>query len=204
MALKRHLNDDEKIGLSPEEIKLAEKWLRKHKTAGAIQDPEAMKIYDMLLLGSTVMEIHTSFPQWPIGQIALTIALRKWMKEREKIVSSVRDTATVRLAKSVVDSVNFLTSMLAVANTEHLLQMQQYVRDPENAPKPDLRIQTLKEYKEILDSLQKLVMGSGASGKSSLLDKITDNGEAPQRIEASKDDNDDDDVATLMAEVMDD
>ena len=202
MGLKRYLNDDEKFGLNGEEIKLAEKWLKKYKTAGAIQDPEAMKIYEMLLLGSTVMEVHATFPQWPIGQIALTIALRKWMTEREKMVNSVSSTATARMAKSVVDSVNFLTSMLAVANTEHLMQMNKYIKDPNNEPKPDLRIGTLKEYKEILDSLQKLVVG-GNGGKKSLLDSII----APDRpqthmIESSREK--DDDAATLMLEVLND
>lgn len=205
MALKRFLNDDEKFGLSGEEIRLAEKWLKKYKTAGAVQDPEAMKIYEMLILGSTVMEIHTSFPQWPIGQIALTIALRKWMHAREKMISSVSGTATARLAKSVIDSVNFLTSMLAVANTEHLMQMQKYVRDPENEPKPDLRIQSLKEYKEILDSLQKMVTGSGGN-KNSLLDKLSNtNAENTMQITScNKKDDDDEDAAILMAEVLDD
>ena len=202
MGLKRYLNDDEKFGLNGEEIKLAEKWLKKYKTAGAIQNPEAMKIYEMLLLGSTVMEVHANFPQWPIGQIALTIALRKWMTEREKMVNSVSSTATARMAKSVVDSVNFLTSMLAVANTEHLMQMQKYIKDPTNEPKPDLRIGTLKEYKEILDSLQKLVVG-GNGGKKSLLESIT-NPDRPQTYMIEPIKEDDDDAATLMMEVLND
>lgn len=203
MGLKRYLNDDEKFGLNGEEIKLAEKWLKKYKTAGAIQDPEAMKIYEMLLLGSTVMEVHANFPQWPIGQIALTIALRKWMTEREKMVNSVSSTATARMAKSVVDSVNFLTSMLAVANTEHLMQMQKYIKDPTNEPKPDLRIGTLKEYKEILDSLQKLVVG-GNGGKKSLLESITSPDRPQTHMLPPVPDNDEDDAAVLMMEVLND
>ena len=38
MALKKHLTDDEKYGLSEEEIKLATKYLRKHKTAGILSE----------------------------------------------------------------------------------------------------------------------------------------------------------------------
>ena len=203
MALKRHLNDEEKFGLNSEEIKLAEKWLKKYKTAGAIQDPEAMKIYEMLLLGSTVMEVHATFPQWPIGQIALTIALRKWMIEREKMVNSVSSTATARMAKSVVDSVNFLTSMLAVANTEHLMEMNKYIKDPQNEPKPTLRIGTLKEYKEILDSLQKLVVGDG-NGKKSLLDSITAPDRPHTHMIEPEPEKDKDDAAALMLEVLND
>lgn len=202
MALKRYLTDVEKFGLNGEEIKLAEKWLKKYKTAGAIQDPEAMKIYEMLLLGSTVMEVHTTFIQWPIGQIALTIALRKWMTEREKMVNSVSSTATARMAKSVVDSVNFLTSMLAVANVEHLMQMQRYIKDPDGNPKPDLRINSLKEYKEILDSLQKLVVG-GSNGKKSLLDSIIAP-DRPQTHMLQEAPAEEEDVAALMLELVDD
>jgi hypothetical protein len=92
--------------------------------------------------------------------------------------------------------------MLAVANTEHLMQMQKYVRDPDKEPKPDLRIQSLKEYKEILESLQKIVTGSG-NNKNSLLDKLSNTTEAVQQIAPSYKDSDDD-AATLMAEVLDD
>lgn len=203
MALKRCLNDDEKIGLTEEEVKLAEKWLRKHKTAGAIKDPEAMQIYDMLLLGATVLEIHAAFPRWPVGQIALTIALRKWMQQRDTVIHSVKTSASTRLAKSVLDSVNFLTSMLAVANAEHLLEMQNYIRDPENNPKPALRVKSLKEYKEILDSLQKLV--TSGTNKPSLMDSVP-NSEPTGMIQASPTTPPDegDEVAALMAEVMDD
>ena len=68
MALKKNLTDDEKYGLSEEEIKLATKHLRKHKTAGALKDLEAAKLYEMYLLGDGIAKIAQQFPQYPIGQ----------------------------------------------------------------------------------------------------------------------------------------
>ena len=43
MALKRNFNDDEKMGLSTQEIEMGEKYLRKNKTAGAIDEIQSLK-----------------------------------------------------------------------------------------------------------------------------------------------------------------
>ena len=84
MALKKNLSDEEKYGLSEEEIKLATKYLRKNKTAGALKDLEAARLYEMYLLGDSLAKIAQQFPQYPIGQITLTAALRGWAKDRDK------------------------------------------------------------------------------------------------------------------------
>ena len=43
MGLKVNLTEAEKYGLSQEEIKLAQRWLRAHKTAGVIGDLRLQK-----------------------------------------------------------------------------------------------------------------------------------------------------------------
>ena len=170
MALKRHFNEDEKFGLTEEEIRLAEKYLRKHKTAGAIPDLEAIKLYELYMVGCSFQDIHAQHPQYSIPRIILTAALRGWAKDREKIMGSLRDRVQAKVVKSVIDQVDFLTTLLSVVNAEHLDVMRKYVLDPVNNPRPQIRVDSIKEYKETVETLSKLVAGAtGANKKNSAM-----------------------------------
>ena len=91
MALKRHLSLDEQFGLTEEEIKISEKFLRKNKTAGAVPDSESMKLYELFMLGYSFNEIQQQYPQYLVAQVILTAALRGWSKDRDKMMGSLRD-----------------------------------------------------------------------------------------------------------------
>jgi hypothetical protein len=52
--------------------------------------------------------------------------------------------------------------MMGVANAEHLESMMRYCKDPINNPKPSLRITSIKEYKDITETLLKIVTGATA------------------------------------------
>jgi hypothetical protein len=170
MALKRAFNEDEKFGLTEEEIRLAEKYLRKHKTAGAIPDLEAIKLYELYMVGCSFQDIHAQHPQYPVPKIILTCALRGWAKDREKIMGSLRDRVQAKVVKSVIDQVDFLTTLLSVVNTEHLEVMRKYITDPVNNPPPNIRVSNIKEYKETVETLSKLVAGAtGANKKNSAM-----------------------------------
>ena len=90
MALKRSLTDRERFGLTEDEVKRAEKYLRKHKTAGVVSESESYKLYEMYLVGCTFHEIHTQYPQYETAQIILTAALSGWPHDREKMMGSLR------------------------------------------------------------------------------------------------------------------
>lgn len=169
MALKKKLTDDEKHGLTEEEIKLATKWLRKYKTAGALKDLDAAKLYEMYLLGDSIAKIAQQFPQYPIGQIALTSALRGWARDRDKMLHTLQDRVRAKVVKSVLEQVDFLTTMMSVANAEHLDNMMKYIQDPISNPKPQLRISNIKEYKDVAETLYKIVAGATSTkpGQSS-------------------------------------
>jgi hypothetical protein len=181
VALKKKLTDNEKYGLSEEEIKLATKWLRKHKTAGALDDLNAAKLYEMYLLGDSLGKIGQQFQQFPIGQIMLTAALRGWAKDRDKMMHTLQDRVRAKVVKSVLEQVDFLTSMMSVANAEHLSSMMKYSQDPLNNPKPAMRIESIKEYKDVAETLYKIVAGATSGGgggnkergKSPMFDALT-------------------------------
>lgn len=202
MALKKRLTDEEKYGLSEEEIKLAEKYLRKHKTAGALKELEAAKLFELYLLGESLSKIAQQFSQYEMGQICLTAALRKWPSDRDRMMHTLQDRVKAKVVKSVLEQVDFLTAMMSVANAEHLEKMIKYCQDPITNPKPDMRISNIKEYKDVAETLSKLVASSGGNSKDkkpSMLDALS--GPSKKQIE---EDDDEQDAAALLAEVVND
>lgn len=176
MALKKRLTQEEKYGLSEEEIKLAEKYLRKYKTAGALKGLEAAKLFELFLLGEALSKIAQQFPQYPLGQVALTAALRGWPYDRDKMMHTLQDRVKAKVVKSVLEQVDFLTTMMSVANAEHLETMVKYCQDPINNPKPDMRVTNIKEYKDVAETLYKIVAGASGGSKdkkSPMLDALT-------------------------------
>lgn len=167
MALKRSFTEQERYGLTEEEIKLGEKYLRKHKTAGAIEEVESMKLYEMYMVGCSFYEIHQQFPQYTLDQVVLTAALRGWPRDRDKMMGSLKDRVQAKVVKSVIEQVDFLTTMLSVTNAEHMNAMKKFVVDPEKNPLPAIRVQNIKEYKDVVETLSKLVAGATNSSKTS-------------------------------------
>lgn len=164
MALKRHFNNDEKIGLTQQEIEIGEKYLRKNKTAGALNQVESLKVYELYMVGCSFNEINQQFPQYELGQVILTAALQKWGTDREMMSSTLRDRVKAKVIKSVIEQTDFLTAMLSVASAEYMKDMRDYIIDP-TAVKPSLRIKSIKEYKEVTDTLAKIVQGATPSAR---------------------------------------
>ena len=175
MALKRHLSLDEQFGLTEEEIKISEKFLRKNKTAGAVPDSESMKLYELFMLGYSFNEIQQQYPQYLVAQVILTAALRGWSKDRDKMMGSLRDRIQAKVVKSIIEQVDFLTTMLSVTNVQHMDVMRKYILDPANNPIPAINVQNIKEYKEVAETLHKLVAGVSTSSnkKSAMMDALT-------------------------------
>lgn len=205
MALKKKLTQDEKYGLTEEEIKLAEKYLRKHKTAGALKDLEAAKLFELFLLGESLPKIAQQFPNYPLGQIALTAALRGWAYDRDKMMHTLQDRVKAKVVKSVLEQVDFLTAMMSVANAEHLEAMMRYCQDPINSPKPVMRISNIKEYKDVAETLYKIVAGATPGGsdkgkKSPMFEALT----APQIKKIDEPNNEEKAISILDVESVED
>jgi hypothetical protein len=193
VALKRNFNDEEKVGLTQQEIELGEKYLRKNKTAGAIKDTEALKLFEMYLIGQSFNEIHQQFPEYELGKIILTAALNKWGMDRNKMQSTLRERVKAKVVKSVIEQVDFLTSMLSVASAEHIEQMRKFIIDPDSNPAPNLRIKSIKEYKEVTDTLSKIVQGATPSAKNNATSPMFD-ALAPKPKDLPNPDDKDDDI----------
>lgn len=205
MALKKKLTQDEKYGLTEEEIKLAEKYLRKHKTAGALKDLEAAKLFELYLLGESLPKIAQQFPNYSLGQISLTAALRGWAYDRDKMMHTLQDRVKAKVVKSVLEQVDFLTAMMSVANAEHLEAMMRYCQDPINSPKPTMRISNIKEYKDVAETLYKIVAGATPGSndknkKSPMFEALT----APQIKKVDEPTNEEKAISILDVESIED
>lgn len=204
MALKKNLTDEEKYGLTPEEVRLAEKYLRKHKTKGIIKELESMKLYELFMIGCGFHEIQAQFPQYQLGQIILTAALRNWCVDRERTQDSLRERMQAKVVKSIIDQVDFVTTMLAVTNTENMSVMQKYILDPDNNPKPKFKIDSIKEYKELAMIFQRILQSASNSGKGgSILDALQPSQSAGALPSGSQqDDHDDEDDDLTLDDLM--
>lgn len=175
MALKTRFYEDERVGLSAEDILIGEKYLRKNKTEAMIPEDESLKLYELFLMGHTPSEINKQYPQYSVGQIILTAACRRWGIDRESMQHTLRDRVRAKVVRSVLEQVDFMSYMLSVANAEHIESMMAYVRDPINNPKPLLRIKSIKDYKEVSEQLTKIVQSStpnSANKNSPLYDAL--------------------------------
>jgi hypothetical protein len=154
--LKKRLNAEERYGLNFDQIREAEKYLKQHKTAGAMGKQEAMPLYELFLLGYSLEDLGRRFPQYPLGKIALTAALNGWVKDREKLANSVYDRIRARIVRSTVEQVEFLTDMVSISTTENMEEMRKYLHDPSKSPPPSMRIKSLKEYQQVIEMLAKV------------------------------------------------
>lgn len=117
---------------------------------------------------------------------------------------TLQDRVRAKVVKSVLDQVDFLTSMMAVANAEHLESMIKYVQDPINNPKPAMRVNTIKEYKDVAETLYKIVAGATGGGvgkdkqKSPMFDALT---ASPPKFLEEAEEEDDFDI-TKMADAL--
>jgi hypothetical protein len=160
MPRKRYLTESEKVGLTAEEVSLANKWLRQHGTAGCVGTYESVKLFELYLMGQSLQQIQAAYPQYTLGQLALTCAQRKWYYERIRMSSTLQERVRARVIKSVLDQVDLLTAMLSVASVEHQQQMEAYIKDPKTAPLPEFRIKSIKDYQAVADTLHKIVVAA--------------------------------------------
>jgi hypothetical protein len=117
------------------------------------------------------------------------------------MVHTLRDRVRAKVVKSVIEQVDFLTTMMSVVNAEHMIAMQKYIMDPINNPKPDMRPTTIKEYKDVAETLYKIVAGATGGGvgkdkqKSPMFDALT----AKPQGQLDEPEEDDLDITKLAA-----
>ena len=75
------------------------------------------------------------------------------------MMGTLKDRIQARVVKSVLEQVDFLSTLIAVTNAQHLDTMKAYLKDPKNTAVPEIAIKNIKDYKDVAESLNKLVSG---------------------------------------------
>lgn len=177
MAGKLYLTKRQKMGLHPSEILLAEKYIRSVGGAAKtrIDEHTSLAIFELFLVGASFRELSEQF-NMPVGRLIAHCAMERWIPEKEKLMLTLRDRVQAKVVKAVSDQVDFLTTMLSVTNTENMQQMRKYLADPEKKNLPKLRIETLKQYKEVTETLQKVLIstmpGNNSKENNSVLSNL--------------------------------
>jgi hypothetical protein len=190
------LNNTLSYGLTPEQIKEAEKFLNKNP-ADFINAQEAIPLYEMFVIGYSFEEIQKHYTQFPLGRIILTAAMNHWLKDRETLANSIYDRVKARLIKSTVEQVEFLTDLISVSASENSEKVRKYLSDPVNNQKPEMRIESLKEYKQVVDMLASIA----SSMKTSIPQKSGEDNTKKIPNKKNKELKEEEESATLLAEL---
>jgi hypothetical protein len=118
------------------------------------------------------------------------------------MMHTLQDRVRAKVVKSVLEQVDFLTAMMAVANAEHLNTMMKYCQDPVNNPKPALRIENIKEYKDVAETLYKIVSGATPTGKDKQRSPMFDALSPPQGMIKAEQKPEEPEASVLLAEVV--
>lgn len=153
---KKKLSSEQKHGLTGEQIAEIERYLRQPTASGAIDKQEASPIYELFLIGYSTEELAARFPQYSKSRILYTAAAGGWVKDKERLASSIYDRIRARIIRSTVEQVEFLTDMITVSSVENADEIRKFLDDPKNNPLPNMRIKNFKEYQQVIDTLAKV------------------------------------------------
>lgn len=136
---------------------MCKRYLKKNKyTESLIPVEDHTKMFQMFVLGSSFVELAQEFPQYTLEQVLLTAAKWGWIKKRDSSIATLQEQIKVKILKSMIGSIDFVTMLLNCTNAKHVEEMRKHLSDPKKHKMPEMKIETLKEYKEMLETLQKL------------------------------------------------
>jgi hypothetical protein len=196
---KKKLSSEEREGLDSSLIRKIEIFYQTHGDS-PYPSHEVASALEAFLIGYSLQEVADRYPNFNFEKLAYTAAVNRWHLKRQEIVSSIYDRVKAKLVRSVVEQVDYMTDMLAVASTEARGSMSAYLKDPVNTPPPANRIRSLKEYKSAIDSLTQLTeyvsklgpsrSSSSESKKSSRAKVPTDGADILAALVGTQEDND--------------
>lgn len=195
---RKKLNNNQSYGLTADHVKEAEKFLNSKNAPGPLNPQEAVPLYEMFIIGYSFEEIQKHYSQFPLGRIIVTAASNNWIKDRETLANSIYDRVRARLIKSTVEQVEFLTDLISVSATESSEEVRKYLVDPANNKKPEMRIESLKDYKQVVDMLASIA----SSMKNSVPPKPTEElGKRQIPAKKVKEIKQQDDESVILAEL---
>lgn len=152
----------------------------------------SMQMYQLFLEGYTckdIAKVNSSFSEKDIVYFRVK---NNWDAEKEEYALKLRLQVQDKMAKQKLESVEFLTNMLAVTHKQQREQMLRYLQSGKAEDLPETWIKGSKGYKETIEILQKItgedkvskhkiesesninITTNGGEVSSPMLDKIQD------------------------------
>ncbi len=158
--IKSKWDEEERRGLTQEEIRISELWLVDHRLHTRVSKVDSLPMYELYLKGTTLKELSKKFPNHDYERIILAAVLDDWFSERESAMDVVKKAVTEKVVTSMVNQVNILTSMVEIAGKEWQEEMDKYLENPQLNPKPSVRINSLKDLAQVQEMMGKAVATS--------------------------------------------
>jgi len=140
--------------LSPEERKAYKLYVQKNDPplAPGVQ----AQLYNLYLNGSTCEEINRLNPNFSLGMIVRAKVEGLWDDRRDKHINELFESVRERVQQVQMESVVFTTDLLAGANKMFGDKLKRYLQTGDERELGDLRIDSLKQYRDAVDLLLKL------------------------------------------------
>jgi hypothetical protein len=169
------LSKGEAYGLSALEIKCANDYLQAHPdaTVAEINHTDSHKMIQLISLGATLTEIGLSFPKYELGLIVVVAARSGWIRLKDKNRATVQADIQTKVLKASLDSMDFLTAMISATSQKYSKEFREYMSNPDKEF-PDLKVSTVKDFKDLLETMQKMVIFTVQAGTDDMIREKTE------------------------------
>jgi hypothetical protein len=113
------------------------------------------QFYGLFLSGKSCEDIAELNKGFPLGAILKARVEGEWDKRLDEYRSRLFSDVHVRLAQVETESLMFLTDMLSAAHKQQGVRIQKYLQTGDDSELGELKIGSIKQYKEVLELLLK-------------------------------------------------
>jgi hypothetical protein len=113
--------------------------------------------FNLYLNGSDIKEIHRLNKAFPIESIYWAFVKFDWPKQKDAYIAEMQNTVKDRLVKANLETVGFLTDLLAAANRRHGDKIKKYLQTGNEKDLGDsLGIESIHGLLKVVEGLQKI------------------------------------------------
>lgn len=141
-------------GWSQKELEL----VKRAETEGSkpISPILSAQFFELFLEGYSCSEIAKKNRGLSEADILICRKKYKWDEEKDKYAYDLTRQVREKLMKQKLESLEFLTNMLAVTHKEHREKMLKYLQTGRDEDKPENWVKSPNSYKQILETIQKI------------------------------------------------
>lgn len=141
--------------LSEDEADELQRWLSKEKPPIAVST--AAKLFEIFIQGQTCKQIHKLNPQFDYGAIIHARIRDGWDEKRAEYVAHAYGSIREKVIKAQMDAIEMTANLLSVTAEQNNKKYLKYLQTKdEQELKGSIQIESLKQFKEAVESLQKL------------------------------------------------